>query len=156
MRAPPAVLGLLMLAVLLGAPRAAVAVPAGLVTKKSTFDVTQTLDRLEDLLKKNGFNIVARIDQRAVATKGGEHIPAAELLIFSLPAFDAALLKSDRFVGLDLPMRALAWEDPSGRVNLSYPDPDRLAQRFSITNQPVAVQHMVDLLDKLTDQAVQP
>lgn len=156
MRARPAVLGLLMFAVLLGPPRAAMAVPAGLVTKKSTFDVTQTLDRLEDLLKKNGFNIVARVDQRAVASKGGEHIPAAQLLIFSLPNFDAALLKSDRVVGLELPMRALAWEDTNGRVYLTYPDPDRLAQRFSITNQPVAVEHMVDLLDKLTDQALQP
>ncbi|HLI12995.1 MAG TPA: DUF302 domain-containing protein [Alphaproteobacteria bacterium] len=146
----------LLLASLVAWPRPPSAAPAGLVTKKSTFDVAQTLDRLESLLRQNGFTIIARVDQRAVAMKGGEHIPPAELLQFSLPAFDAALLKSDRVVGLDLPLKALAWEDTSGRVYLTYPAPDQLAQRFDITNQPVAVQHMAELLDRLTDKALSP
>jgi uncharacterized protein (DUF302 family) len=156
MRLGPALACPILAAVLLLAPGFARAAPPGLITKRSAFDVAQTIERLTDQLKKAGFTILAHIDQRAVAAKGGEHIPAAELLLFSYPDFDAALLKSDRVVGLELPLRALAWEDTSGRVSLTYPSPDRLAQRFDITNQPVAIEHMGQLLDKLTDQAVQP
>ena len=132
------------------------ALPPGLVTKRSPYDVTQTLDRLEDLLKKNGFTIVSRVDNRAIAKKGGETVGAAETLSISKPDFDAGLLKSERTIALDLPLRILAWEDASGRVSLAYPDLDRLTQHYNITNQPVAVQHMAQLLDQLTDEAVKP
>jgi uncharacterized protein (DUF302 family) len=76
--------------------------------------------------------------------------------MFSCPDFDAAMLKSEHRVGLELPLRALAWEDTNGAVYLTYPGPDRLAQRYNITNQPVAVQHMTELLDQATDEAVKP
>jgi D-alanyl-D-alanine carboxypeptidase len=156
MRARVALLTTLILAVLAVAPQVAHALPPGLVTKRSPYDVTQTLDRLEDLLKKNGFTIVARIDLRPIAKEGGETIGAAQSLIASFPEFDGRLLKSERAMGLDLPIRILASEDTSGRVTLIYPAPDRLAQRYNVTNQPVAVQKMVQLLDQLTDQALKP
>ncbi|HEY6334463.1 MAG TPA: DUF302 domain-containing protein [Alphaproteobacteria bacterium] len=147
---------LLIVAVLTLAARGAEALPPGLVTKRSPYDVTQTLDRLEDLLKKNGFTIEARVDDRAIAKKGGETIGAAETMSVSKPDFDAGLLKSERTIALDLPLRIVAWEDTSGRVSLAYPDLDRLVQRYNITNQPVAVEHLAQLLDQLTDEAVKP
>ncbi|HYB09238.1 MAG TPA: DUF302 domain-containing protein [Alphaproteobacteria bacterium] len=147
---------LLIVAVLTLAARVAGALPPGLVTKRSPYDVTQTLDRLEDLLKKNGFTIEARVDDRAIAKKGGETIGAAETLSISKADFDAGLLKSERTIALDLPLRIVAWEDASGRVSLAYPDLDRLVQRYNITNQPVAVEHLAQLLDQLTDEAVKP
>ncbi|MFI4986990.1 MAG: DUF302 domain-containing protein [Alphaproteobacteria bacterium] len=156
MRTRIALLVLLAVAVLSLAPRGAAALPPGLVTKRSPYDVTQTLDRLEELLKKNGFTIVARIDQRAIAKSGGETIAAAQLLIISNPPFDAGLLKSERASGLELPLRVLVYEDTSGHVTLTYHDPERLAQSYNITSQPVAVQHIVQLLDQLTDEAVRP
>lgn len=156
MRARAALLAVLVLAVLVLAPWRASALPPGLVTKRSTYDVTQTLDRLEALLKQNGFTIVARVDQRAIARQGGETVAAAQLLIASNAEFDARLMKSERAIALELPLKFLVWEDANGHVSLSYPDPERLAQRYSITNQPVAVQHMTQLLDQLTDQAMKP
>jgi uncharacterized protein (DUF302 family) len=140
----------------IAAPRAGQAVPPGLVTKKSPYEVSQTLDRLEAALKAQGCATIARLDERAIARKGGEQVAATELLIFSCANFDAAMIKSERRVGLDLPLKALAWEDTNGGVYLTYPAPDRLAQIYGITNQPVAVQHMSDLLDQATDQAVKP
>jgi uncharacterized protein (DUF302 family) len=149
-------LALLIVAAIPVAPRGGSALPPGLVTKRSPYDVTQTLDRLEELLKKNGFTIVARIDNRAIAKKGGETVGAAETLSVSKPDFDAGLLKSERTIALDLPLRIVAWEDSSGRVSLAYPDLERLVQRYNVTNQPVAVQHLAQLLDQLTDEAVKP
>lgn len=156
MRAGAALLTILIIAVLASAPRESEALPPGLVTKRSPYDVAQTLDRLADLLKKNGFTVVARIDQRTIAKQGGENVAAAQALIISKPEFDAPLLKSERSVGLELPLRLLCWEDVNGHVNLTYPDPNRLAQRYNITNQPVAVEHMAQLLDQLTNEAVKP
>ena len=156
MRARTALLALVMAAVLSLAPPRAYALPPGLVTKSSPYDVTQTLDRLEDLLKKNGFTIVSRTDLRAIAKAGGETIAAAQVLTVSNPPFDAGLLKGQRAIGLELPLRILAYEDTSGHVRLIYADPDLLAQNYNVTSQPVAVQHMVQLLDQLTDEAIKP
>jgi uncharacterized protein (DUF302 family) len=156
MRAPALLLVLTALALLASAPRPANAMPSGMVNKRSPYDVTQTLDRLQDLLQKNGFTVVTRIDDRALAKQGGEIVPPVQALIVSKPDFDAPLLKSERSIGLDLPLRILCWEDSDGHVNLTYPAPDLLAQRYNITNTPVAVAHMLQLLDQLTDQAVKP
>ena len=156
MRARVALPALVLLTVLALAPREAVALPPGLVTKSSPYDVAQTLDRLADLLKKNGFNIETRIDLRAIAKLGGETIAPAQLLVVSNPTFDAGFMKSQRAVGLELPLRILAYEDTGGHVRLTYLDPDQLAQNYNINNQPVAVQHMAQLLDQLTDEAIKP
>jgi uncharacterized protein (DUF302 family) len=155
MRAPLASAVLLAIA-MLGLPRAADALPPGLVTKKSPYDVSETLDRLEAALKAKGCSTAARWDERATARKGGEQVPATQLLVFSCPTFDAAMIKSERRVGLDLPLKALAWEDTNGGVYLTYPAPEQIAQSYNITNEPVAVQHMSDLLDAATDEAVKP
>jgi uncharacterized protein (DUF302 family) len=132
------------------------ALPSGIIAKRSPYDVTQTLDRLEDLLKKNGFTVISRLDLRAIAKQGGETIAAAQLLIVSSAEFEARLLKSERTIGLELPIKLLVWEDASGHVTIGYTDPERLVQRYNVGNQPVAVQHMVQLLDQLTDDAVKP
>lgn len=156
MPARPALLALVAAVFLLFAAGDARALPPGLVTKRSPYDVTQTLDRLEELFKKNGFKIVARIDQRAIAKEGGETVAAVQLLLVSQPSFDAGMLKSQRAAGLELPLHILVYEDTGGHVTLTYPDPERLAERYTITSQPVAVQHMAQLLDQLTDQAIKP
>jgi len=156
MRARVALLALVLPAMLALAPPRAAALPPGLVTKSSPYDVTQTLDRLAELLKKNGFNLEARIDLRTIAKAGGETIAPAQLLVVSNPPFDAGLLKGQRAIGIELPLRILAYEDTSGHVTLTYLDPDRLAQNYNVTSQPVAVQHMAQLLDQLTDEAIKP
>ena len=156
MRALVLIPAVFALALLAAAPGAHAFLPPGMVNKRSPYDVTQTLDRLEDLLKKNGFTVVARIDDQAIAKRGGETVPPVQALIVSASGFDAALIASERATGLDVPMRILCWQDQDGHVNLTYPAPDRLAQRYNVTNQPVPVQHMIDLMDTLTDQAVKP
>ena len=156
MRALALIPALLALALLVLAPRAHAYMPPGMISKRSPYDVGQTLDRLEDLLKKNGFTVIARIDDQAIAKAGGQIVAPIQSLIVSLPGFDAALIESERATGLEVPMRILCWQDSNGSVNLTYPSPDQLAQRYNVTSQPVPVQHMDDLLGSLTDQAVKP
>ena len=41
-------------------------------------------------------------------------------------------------VGIDLPLKALAWEDESGQAWIGYNDPEYLAKRHEVSDCPAA------------------
>jgi uncharacterized protein (DUF302 family) len=128
----------------------------GLVTKKSAHSVAGTLDRLEKALKDKGIVIFARIDHAAGAKKAGMHLPATEVLIFGNPKLGTPLMQSKRTVGIDLPLKVLAWEDEEGQVWLTYNAPAFLADRHGITGRAEVLKKMTGALQKLTDVATRP
>ena len=104
----------------------------GLVSKPSAWLVRETIDRLEAVLRGKNIHIFARIDQRAEAEKAGLKMPAMELLIFGDPKGGTPLMIAEPTIGIDLPLKAMAWEDREGKVWLSYNSPEYLQDRFSI------------------------
>lgn len=104
----------------------------GLTTVKSNVDVTETINRLETLLKEKGITIFARIDHQAEASKVGLTMKASQLLIFGNPKAGTPLMKAAPTTAIDLPLKALAWEDADGKVWLSYNRPDFLKQRHGL------------------------
>ena len=104
----------------------------GLVSKSSAHSVAETLDRLEAVLREKSIHIFARIDQLAEAEKAGLHMAAMELLIFGNPKAGTPLMVAEPTIGIDLPLKALAWEDREGKVWLSYNAPEYLEERFSV------------------------
>ncbi|MGH7333258.1 MAG: DUF302 domain-containing protein [Candidatus Rokuibacteriota bacterium] len=125
----------------------------GIVTKPSAFPVAETIERLEKSARERDFVIVARIDHAAAATKAGLELRPTVLLIFGNPRGGTPLMQSAPSIGLDLPLKALAWEDAAGRTWLAYNDPQWLAQRHGLTGRPELVQRMSTALDQLTDAA---
>jgi uncharacterized protein (DUF302 family) len=125
----------------------------GLVTKPSAFSVAETIERLEKGARERDFVIVARVDHAAAATKAGLDLRPTVLLIFGNPRGGTPLMQSAPSIGLDLPLKALAWEDANGRTWLAYNDPQWLAQRHGISGRPEVVQRMSTVLDQLTDAA---
>jgi len=115
------------------------AVP-GLTTLPSAYGAAQTLDRLEALLKHKGIHVFARIDHAGGAKAVGLPLPPTQVLIFGNPLAGTPLMQSRQTIGIDLPLRALAWEDNAGASWLSYNDPDFLAHRHGITDRGEAVQ----------------
>ena len=111
------------------------AVGNGLVSKPSAHSVAETIDRLEAVLREKNIHIFARIDQRDEAEKAGLHMPAMELLIFGNPKAGTPLMVAEPTIGIDLPLKALAWEDREGKVWLSYNAPEYLEERFSIAEE---------------------
>ena len=105
---------------------------AGLVSKPSARSVRETIDRLEAVLREKHIHVFARIDQRAEAEKAGLKMPAMELLIFGNPKGGTPLMIAEPRIGIDLPLKAMAWEDGEGKVWLSYNSPEYLRDRFSI------------------------
>ena len=125
----------------------------GLISKKSHHSVKVTLDRLENILKKKGITIVTRWSHDAGAKKAGIPLRPTELLLFGNPKLGSHMFTSNQTAGIDLPMKALAWEDEKGQVWLSYNDPQYIAGRHGISNRAEVVKKMTGALNKLTNVA---
>src|ERR1700733_12586714 len=86
----------------------------GLIVSKSPHSVSKTIDRVVEAAKARGMMIFARIDHAAGAAKVGMTLRPTELLIFGHPKGGTALMQDQQTVGIDLPLKALAWEDERG------------------------------------------
>lgn len=126
----------------------------GLITKKSAHTVAVTIDRLENLLKKKGITIVTRWSHNKGAEKVGIPLRPTELLIFGNPKLGTHFFTSNQTAGIDLPLKAIAWEDEKGNVWLSYNDPAYIAKRHNINDRDEIKAKMTAALDGLTSAAV--
>ena len=104
----------------------------GLVTMQSAHDVATTADRLEKVLNAKGMKVFARIDHAAGAATVGKQLPPTELVIFGNPKVGAPLMECSRTTGIDLPQKALIWEDDKDKTWLTYNDPQYLKSRHGI------------------------
>ena len=126
----------------------------GLVSKKSGFGATETLDRLETVLVKKGITVFARVSHTGGAAGAGIALRPTELLIFGNPKLGSHFFTSRQTAGIDLPMKALAWEDADGQVWLTYNDPLFIADRHGIADRGEIVNKMSGALDRMTEAAV--
>lgn len=104
----------------------------GLITVESRFGVTETIDRLAEVVKRAGLLVFARIDHAAGARDVGASLRPTELLIFGNPKGGTPLMQDRQLAGIDLPVKALAWEDEQGKVWLSYNDAHWIAERHGL------------------------
>jgi len=121
-----------------------------LVTKKCHNKVGVAVVRLENALRDRGATIAARIDHAAAAKKAGLDLPPTQLLIFGNPKLGTMLMQNDRPIGLELPMKVLAWEDNHGQTWLSYKNPKSLAHSYKVDGQVAVLNIMSDVLDSVT------
>ena len=104
----------------------------GIISIKSSHDVKTTVDRLENILGEKGMTVFIRINHAEGAQKVGKKLRPTELVIFGNPKVGTPLMQCGQSVGIDLPQKALIWQDEAGQVWLSYNDPKYLASRHSI------------------------
>jgi uncharacterized protein (DUF302 family) len=103
--------------------------PDGLTTLASRDDPKQTMDKLAAAVTQHGMAILARIDHAAAAAAVGLPLRPVEVLIFGNPRAGTALMQAAPTMGIDLPLKALVWQDEAGKTWLSYNDPAWLAHR---------------------------
>ena len=104
----------------------------GLISVKSSHDVKVTADRLENILNQKGMNVFIRINHAAGAAKAGKELRPTELIVFGNPKVGTPLMQCSQSVAIDLPQKALIWQDEAGLVWLSYNDPDYLSERHGL------------------------
>lgn len=105
----------------------------GLTTIESRFSVADTIDRLADAASAAGLLIFARIDHAQGALDAGMALRPTVLLIFGNPKGGTPLMQDRQTAGIDLPVKALAWEDETGRVWLTYNEAAWIAERHSLS-----------------------
>jgi uncharacterized protein (DUF302 family) len=104
----------------------------GLITVASRFSVGETLDQLTAALTEAGLRVFARIDHASGAEEVGLSLRPTELLIFGHPKGGTPLMQDKQTAGIDLPVKALAWEDEEGSVWLTYNEAAWLATRHGL------------------------
>ena len=88
---------------------------AGLITVESAFPASETADRLAAAAEAAGMRVFARIDHAAGSAEAGMDLRPTELLLVGNPRGGTPLMQDRQTAGIDLPLRALAWEDADGR-----------------------------------------
>jgi uncharacterized protein (DUF302 family) len=134
----------------------ATAAAQGVVSVKSNYGVATTANRLEKALQEKDITVFARIDHADGARSVGQTLKPTILVIFGTPAMGTPLIERSRTMGIDLPMKALIWEDKAGKVWFSYNDPDYLFRRHGLTEMNAAMHTLQQTLAGLAAAATQP
>jgi uncharacterized protein (DUF302 family) len=125
----------------------------GLTTIPSSHAPKETMNRLEAEVKAKGMTVFARIDHAAGASAAGLSLRPTEVLIFGNAKAGTPLMQSVQTIGIDLPLKALVWQDESGKTWLSYNDPAWLAKRHRLSGAEPAVGIMTGALDEVARTA---
>ena len=127
----------------------------GIIRIKSQNSVDATIDKLEDILNIKGMTIFKRVNHTAGAEKAGMQLRPTELLIFGNPKVGTPLMLCSQTAALDLPQKALAYEDTNGQVWLAYNDPAYMAKRHNTKDCDAAVKKVINALAKFTKIATE-
>jgi len=113
------------------------------------------MDRLEAAIRAQGMKVFARIDHAAGASEAGLELRPTKVIIFGNARGGTPLMQSVQTIGIDLPLKALVWEDASGTTWLSYNEPSWIAQRHGVANAEPVVSKMSAALSAMSRKATE-
>ncbi len=125
----------------------------GVINVPSNFNVEETANRLERILKEKGMTIFNRIKHSEGAGKVGIELRDTELILFGNPKVGSPLIKCEQNVAIDLPQKALIWKDDKGNVTISYNSPRYLEKRHNITGCENVIMKIEKALAGITKSA---
>jgi uncharacterized protein (DUF302 family) len=128
-------------------------IPEGLTSVESSLGPKETMDHLEAEIRAEGMQVFARIDHAAGAAAVGLTLRPTELIIFGNARGGTLLMQSAQTVGVDLPLKALVWQDAVGKTWLSYNEPTWIAQRHGVAGVESTIDKMADLLSAIAREA---
>jgi uncharacterized protein (DUF302 family) len=129
----------------------------GLITVRSSYGPEDTMNRLEAEVAAKGMTVFARVDHAAGAEKVGLPLRPTDLMIFGHARGGTPLMQSLQTIGIDLPLKALVWQDAMGNTWFSYNEPSWLAKRHGLGHKvEAAVRPMAALLDGFARAATTP
>jgi len=114
----------------------------GFTTVRSPFGPKETLDRLEAAIASQGMKVFARINHGALAAEVGLELRPTEVVLFGNPRGGTPLMQTAQTIGIDLPLKALVWQDAAALTWLSYLEPGWLARRHGIQG----AGHLIDAM----------
>ena len=129
----------------------------GLITRESRFTAAETLARLEGEITARGMSVFARVDHAAGAAAAGLALRPTTVVLFGNAKAGTPLMQESQTIGIDLPLKALVFEDEAGKVWLAYNDPRWLAARHRLgAGVDKILDTMAAALDALATKATAP
>ena len=125
----------------------------GLINVQSDFNVKETTDRLESILNEKGMTIFNQINHSDAAQKVGVELRETRLIIFGNPKVGSPLMQCQQSVAVDLPQKAIIWEDDKSKVWISYNDPRYLGKRHNIIGCDEVISKVEKALSGITKAA---
>jgi len=104
----------------------------GMVHLNSRYSFSATIARLESSLEQHGLKVFCRIDHSGEAEKAGLRMQPAQVIVFGSPKVGTPLMMASPTLAIDLPLKALVWQEANGRVRLTYNDPAYLQRRHAV------------------------
>ena len=127
---------------------------ADLITKPSAHSVSVTIDRLAAAVEGAGAKVFARIDHAKGAASVDMDLRPTQMLMFGNPKLGTPAMLQAQSIGLDLPLRVVAYEDADGNVFVAYHAPAELSEEHGIAANAGILAKMTGALDKLTNKAI--
>jgi uncharacterized protein (DUF302 family) len=127
----------------------------GLINVKSKHSTKETADKLEAVLVSKGMKVFARINHTEGAKNAGIDLRPTELVIFGNPKVGAPLMQCSQLVAIDLPQKALIWDDAAGQTWLSYNAPEYLKGRHDISGCDAVIGKITKALDNFAKAATE-
>ncbi len=127
---------------------------AEMIKVASPYSVSETLDRLSEVVADAGATVFARVEHAKGAQSIGETLDPMALLIFGNPQLGTPALQADPLAGVVLPTRVMAYQDAEGQVWLVYEDPTKMLAEFDIPTDAPVIAALTGALAGLTAKAV--
>ncbi len=127
--------------------------PNGMIQLPSQFSVAETGDRFEEALQQRQLTLFSRIDHAQNAASVGKELRETQLLIFGNPNVGTPLMQCNQTVAIDLPQKALIWQDEADQVWLAYNDPNYLLTRHDLTECEPIIERITGVLNELATAA---
>ncbi len=131
----------------------------GFIRKPSKYSATKTIDKLEAALKANGFLVFTRIDHSKAAASVGLTLRPLIVVVFGNPENGTPLFVESPTLGIDLPLKALVWEDAKGQVWVGYNSAEYLHQvirpRHGVKGDPAQMKALGEFLENIVSSVVQ-
>lgn len=125
----------------------------GLINVQSDFNVKETTERLESILNEKGMTIFNQINHSDAAQKVGVELRKTRLIIFGNPKVGSPLMQCQQSIAIDLPQKAIIWEDDKSKVWISYNDPRFLGKRHNIIGCDEVITKVEKALSGITKAA---
>jgi uncharacterized protein (DUF302 family) len=127
----------------------------GLTTIQSNYGPGETMSRIETGIKARGMSVFARIDHAGLAAEAGLSLRPTEVILFGNPRGGTPLMQANQTIGIDLPLKALIWQDASDKTWVSYNEPDWLARRHGIGGADRVIGGMSSTLGAIVAEATE-
>lgn len=125
----------------------------GLKTTTTDFSVKETIDRMVEQIEDEGWHLFTRIDHAKEAKEKGLDLRPTELILFGNPKIGTKLMQDQQIAAIDLPMKALAWEDEGGQTRIVCNDTEWLKQRHNLTDSET-IKSIAEVISKVCHAAI--